>query len=196
MKKESSKIVYEVPASAERHPHTVPWIIAAVFALCVLGYGVWQYGPLDEGVYSVPVVSPEGNLGAYDAALVVAQKEAKAWQSSALVASFEPRETTNERGDALTWRFIFTSSAKEDVGYIVEVKDGEVTFKEEATVNALGVPMPSNAKTIDEAIAEVRAMSGRADAHIEGVEALSNEDGVWYWGVRTGKGTISVKMEK
>ena len=196
MKKESSKIVYEAVVSKEKHPHTVPWIIASVFAVAVLGYGVWQYGPLTEELYDVPVVSPEGNLSAYDTALAVAQKEAKEWQSNALVASFEPRETTNERGDALAWRFIFTSASKEGTGYIVEVKDGVVLSKAEAIVNARGVRMPGDAKTIDEAIAEVRAMPGRADAHIEGVEALAGEDGVWYWGVQTDKGTISIRMER
>lgn len=195
MKKEASKIRHESVAVKERHPHIVPWVITTFFALSVLGYAVWQYGPVKEDLYEEPQLSSEVSLSAYDAALLVATKVALLWQSNAVVASFEPLEESNARGDARGWRFVFTSTSKRGTGYVVDVKNGVVVSHQEGAVSNVGTTLPQNAKTIDEAIAEVRAMSGREKAIIEGVEALVTE-GVWYWGVRTDKGTISIRMEK
>ncbi|OGG61374.1 hypothetical protein A3C87_00095 [Candidatus Kaiserbacteria bacterium RIFCSPHIGHO2_02_FULL_49_34] len=195
MKKEASKITYESVDPKKGGSFTVPWVIAAIFALGVLGYAVWQYGPVSEDLYEEPQVLLEASLSAYDAALLVATKAAQSWQSNAVVASFEPLEESNARGDARGWRFVFTSTSKRGTGYVVDVKNGVVVSHQEGAVGSVGTILPQNAKTIDEAIAEVHAMPGRENAIIEGVEALVTE-GVWYWGVRTDKGTISIKMEK
>lgn len=174
------------------------WIIVALFATAMLGYMSWQYiTTTGVGIVDVPHAIFDGTYTPYETARRLAIDAARTWRGDAELSRLFPRAEANDRGDAKVWRAVFTSSSRSGAGYVVDVVGGVVIAAKETVYNSFGAAMPEDSISSDEAIARVRSLPGRGGAVIEGVEAVyNNDDAMWYWGVMTDKGTVSVRMAR
>ncbi len=136
--------------------------------------------------------SPNAEYGArestsYKSAYETAIFRARKWSDDAVPSYFELKNSDASR-------FIFVSEKKNGIGFAVEVFGDDVTEAEEISYNGLGAIIPETIITSDEAIERVKNTAGYEDALIEDVEAVYGREGkVWYWGVKTDKGTVSVE---
>lgn len=131
-------------------------------------------------------LNQERPLEAHISAYAIALARAREWKNDAAPSYFELQ-------DANAARFIFVSG-EEGVGFAVEVVSDAVTSAQEISYTGFGAEIPEETITPEEAIKRVQNMAGYESALIEGVEAVYGREGqVWYWGVKTDKGTVSVE---
>lgn len=171
-------------------------LVAIVFLGAIVLVGIRYATPLfkkvddtKEEVAVPPITSRD--------ARTLADEAAHMWEKDAVISRIQPVQGGTERGEASLWRAVYISATRKGKGYVVEVRKGEVTKREEVAYTQGGAEFPQNSKNESEAIEEMRKLSGFGDVSIHGVEALYNsEDHAWYWGVVTAKGTVSIRMEK
>lgn len=171
-------------------------VIIAIFAVAYFAFGINIFGERSGNIQSVSDNTPRILMARYDDAFIKAREYALQWHQDAEISQFSPVGKGNENGEAESWRFVFVSPTRTGKGYAVNINGSSIT-SEEFAYEAIGAPMPENAKTPEEAVREIRLSQERSEATIYGVEAVYNAyDRVWYWGIMTDKGVISVKMEK
>lgn len=131
---------------------------------------------------------------AYDMGL----ERARTWQDDAVLARIISSEGTAEEVATGTWKAIFVSGKTKGKGYEVEVQGGNVVKEQEIDYAAPGgAELPSDIISTDQAVQIVKGMKGFEDAKVFGVEAVyGSDEKVWYWGVKTDKGTVSVEARK
>ncbi len=126
----------------------------------------------------------------------VALAAAKTWSPDALLAYVNSGAVEQLGGRAAQWEFIFVASSKKGKGYRVTITDHTITHQEEISYQGKGAPLPPSMLPEDIAIKRVRAMPGFEHVDILGVEAVHGPSGaVWYWGVKTSKGVVSVEAK-
>lgn len=182
-------------------PHTPMVWVWALLALCAFGVLVWAVWSFTQGPVVVDTNAPAVNDTVGTIPMEVAREKAytraRAWHGDAELSQVTTLESGNAQADARAWRFIFVSPSRAGTGFVIDVRADSVSAGEEVAYAGTGAPMLANGKTKDEAIAEVRALPGYANVRVSGVEATYGEnDRVWYWGVITDRGTISIRMAK
>lgn len=152
----------------------------------------------DKTVYdSYELTADQGNNAistrdAYDIAL----EKAKEWQTDAAL-SFIDAVLLDSNGNPKTWKLTFVSKNISGKGFVVEVENGVITNSKEIEYSGTGSELPTNIISQQEAIEKVKKMSGYEDTEILGVEAVYGKGTeIWYWGVKTSKGTVSVEAKK
>ena len=186
------------PTSTPITPAAKLWSIVALAAFAALVWGIWSFvhGPTTV----VPTHELPDSEGTVSLELVQddAYARARSWHSDAELSQVTTLESgANASGDARAWRFVFVSKSQSGVGFVIDVRPDGMSNGEEVAYSASGAPMPTNAKSKDDAIAEVRTLPGYNAVQVTGVEAIYNKDDhMLYWGVITSKGTISIRMEK
>lgn len=174
------------------------WAVLALGAFGLLGWAAWSF---TQGLTAVDVDTPAVTEAAGTVSVEAAQEKAytraRVWHGDAELSQVTTLESGNAQADARAWRFIFVSSSRAGVGFVIDVRAESMSDGEEVAYTATGAPMPAHGKTKDEAIAEVRTLPGYANVRVSGVEAFYAEsDHMWYWGVITDKGTVSIRMAK
>lgn len=139
------------------------------------------------------IIEPDAHLmtvrNAYDITLLEAQK----WQPDAKLAYINA-DSVSARGRSNVWKVIFISKNKKEKGFLVEIEDYKIISVSEISYSGVGVDFPANLLSTEDAIKMVHAMKGYENVEIYGVEAI-NMGNLWYWGVKTSKGVISVKAK-
>lgn len=134
------------------------------------------------------------NRQAYD----LAKDRALAWQADASLANIVsvPGET-GRTGHADDWRLLFVSKNKTGTALSIEITDQRLGKIEELPYFGEGAAMPADTITSEEAIARVRQIAGYETEPIVSVEMIYNPDArEWRWGVKTGRGTVTVKATR
>jgi hypothetical protein len=129
-------------------------------------------------------------------AIEIGLAEAKKWQADAELSYLKSDQVGQERGRSDNWQLIFVSKNIKDKGYFVNVVNFKVVEIKEVDYVGAAAEFPINAISQEEAISRVRKIIGYENVEILGVEAIYGSTGdVWYWGVKTNKGTVSVKAK-
>ena len=177
-------------------------MLPLVIALFALSLGALIYVLISRGYFSLmtfksisktPAETTESSVAPpvfdYQAAYSIALAEAVIWDEKSALA----KSTETDFG----WSYIFVTETKKDRGYRVEIANGKVVSSEEGAYSGLGGALPSDLVTKEEAIAKVQAIPGYENAQISGIEMIYGPDGKqWYWGVKTERGTVSIKATK
>lgn len=125
----------------------------------------------------------------------VAQEKAHAWHGDAMLASLTSG-STGELGRSDAWTLVFVSSHAKGKGYMIEIDDRKIASASEIQFQGAGAEFPSNIISPEQAIERVRAIKGYESVDILAVEAIYGSKGkIWYWGVKTPRGVISVKAD-
>lgn len=149
--------------------------------------------PANQPVYEEVEKNLMDGTKAHELALV----EAKKWQADAVLAYMNADQVGQVKGRSSSWTLIFTSSKVKGKGYQVMVKDFSVIETKEIPYVGSAAELPPDIISQEEAVAQVRAMSGFKDIKILGVDAVYGPGTkTWYWGVKTSKGTVSVKASR
>jgi hypothetical protein len=165
----------------------------ALFIFIVIASGLTLSSVRSYQRAAIPA-SPE-RVSAADVS-AIAFASAQIWSSDALLAYMNSGAVEQIGGRAETWEFIFVASSKKGKGYRVTILGHAITHKEEINYQGQGAPLPPSMLPEEEAIKRVRAMPGFEDVDILGVEAVHGPSGtVWYWGVKTSKGVVSVEAK-
>lgn len=130
---------------------------------------------------------------AYDIALL----KARAWQPDANLAFMNSGGSVGGTGRSENWKLIFVSKNRKEKGYAVEVSDYKIVSAAEIPYTGIAADFPVDIITPEEAIQHVRQIKGYENAEILGVEAVYGQGGkIWYWGVKTSKGTVTTKATR
>ncbi|MEK7657881.1 MAG: hypothetical protein AAB366_01660 [Patescibacteria group bacterium] len=169
----------------------IKWLSGVVIAAAVLSVLIFT-GVLNPAkIKKLFMIEPDSHLmtnrNAYDIALLEAQK----WQPDAKLA-FMDSGSISERGRSNTWKAIFISSKVKAKGFSIEIEDYKIILLAEIIYNGVGADFPTNIISSEDAIKMVRATKGYEDAEIYGAEVIYMGN-LWYWGVKTSKGVVSVK---
>lgn len=166
--------------------------IGAIAVLSILvGFGVLDLPAFLKRKIEVADTKPASRT-AFDIALA----HAKAWQPDALLA-FMNSDAAEQGGVMHAWKIGFVSQSRPDVAYIVHVREGRIEGTTEVAYRGAGAEFPNDITSEEDAIREMRALAGYEDAPVLGVEAVYGPSGkVWYWGIRTPKGVVSVETRK
>lgn len=128
---------------------------------------------------------------AYDIALL----RAKEWQSDVLMDRISSGDI-GDTGKSKVWKVVFVSKALPDKGFLVEVVDRSVVSAYEIPYSGVGADFPVETISQDEAIRRMRSVPGYENEPVISVEAVYGPAGeVWYWGVRTAKGVVSIQAK-
>jgi uncharacterized protein YxeA len=172
-------------------------ILVIFIILIVVGVGflVWKFKVVPGGglfgKQELTVQKENKSVFKSEGPYELARKEAVKWQVDAEVAFMEGGKELSDE-----WRFIFASKQVKGKGFEVRVSGQDVLTKE-IDYSGSGEVLPEDIISQDEAVRRVKEMPAYKDAEIIGVEAVYGKgDKVWYWGVRTNKGTVSVEAGK
>lgn len=123
----------------------------------------------------------------------IALPEARKWHADAVLASLVARQV-GEKGRSDNWELVFVSPSTKGKGYLLRVEGQGVLSREEISYQGIGADFPVDLISPEEAIKQARQIKGYENVKIQGVEAIYGQGGkIWYWGVRTSKGVVSMK---
>jgi hypothetical protein len=177
-------------------------IIAGIIAITIVVFGVvvwWQVDLNDKTIVpaAVPAEKPDQKITAADA-YVLALAKAKEWDPVAKLSKINSAaENTSSQGKADSWELLYTSENKTGLAYRVNIADKSIVDSAEVPFYGAGGELPQNLLTSEEAISRVRQISGYENEPIISVEMIYDAPAkLWFWGVKTGKGTITVNAQK
>lgn len=165
-------------------------LIAVLFISGILNFSKVKRFLGGEEVVVEPDVNLMTNRNAYDIALLEVQK----WQIDAKLA-YMNTDSVSTRGRSNIWKLIFISKNTKEKGFLVEIEDYKIISASEIFYSGAGADFPTNILSSEDAIKMVRMMKGYENVEIYGVEVI-NMGNLWYWGVKTSKGVVSVKSGK
>lgn len=188
----------EAKVSDEQRPPFL-WGVGAVIGIGIFAalyfsgaLGKFSPGPGTEKQETPSPPTAPTARNAFDIAFLEAQK----WQPDARLA-FLNSGPVQDGGRSSAWKLAFGSEKALGKIFIVEVADFKVISTNEMSYKSTGADFPVDIISADEAIKKVRAIRGYENETILGVEAVYDVKGkVWYWGVRTPKGVVSVEAKK
>lgn len=131
---------------------------------------------------------------AYDIALLRAQE----WQRDAKLfhINSEPG-ATGVTGRSDDWDLIYVSEQVKGKGFHIVISDRAITTAEEIPITAEGGELPENIISSQEAISRMRQIKGYENEQVRSVELVYGPDGeVWYWGIKTARGTVTINAKK
>lgn len=169
-------------------------IVILIVLAIVVAVGVFKLPKsgknVNQELVNAPVVShyAEPARSTYEIGL----QKAREWQHDAVLA----RIVSPEGDTSGEWKAIFISPQVQNKGYVVAVQANALSSAEEIDFVGTGAELPENIITADQAVQQVKGMKGFEDAEVFGVEAVYGADEkLWYWGVKTDKGTVSVEAK-
>lgn len=138
------------------------------------------------------VITPEQK--AYQVALA----RAREWNADAALAFIDSSAKDKIETSSPVWEFTFAPKNNDtQKGFVVVIEGEKIIRVEEIQHSGSGADLPDNIISQEEAIARVKQMAGYENEPVLGVEAVYGAGNkVWYWGVKTGKGTASVEAKK
>jgi hypothetical protein len=136
----------------------------------------------------------ENNLMEGKSAIELGLNEAQKWHADALLSYIISSDAGQLKGRSNNWQLIFVSPSSKGKGYQVKITDAKISDLKEISYVGQAAELPANTISQAEAVAMVRAMRGYEDVKILGIDMVYGA-GVktWYWGVKTSKGTVSIK---
>jgi len=176
-------------------------IYFSLIAMTVLLFGLVVYWQLSSGKKTapapVPVSEPDRKMTASDA-YGLALVKAREWDPAAVLSKINSApDKTSAQGRADSWELLYTSENKKGLAYIVTIADKNVADGAEIPFFGAGGELPQNLLSSEEAIAKVRQIGGYENEPILSVEMIYDEGAkLWFWGVKTARGTVSVKATK
>ncbi len=175
--------------------------LAAVIAAALAYIGFAMTGMFSFRLLFPPANQPAAEIAApirgldLDDAYNLALVEARAWHGDAVLSSLSA--PTDAAGRSDRWELVFISPSTKGRGYQVVVVENRIVSKEEISYQGAGADFPADLITPEEAVRQVRTIKGYEDAAIQGVEAVYGAGGkIWYWGVRTARGVVSIKARR
>jgi hypothetical protein len=171
-------------------------IILAILALVFFVVsGLWKTSKITN-VFNKNVQTIESGFvdsrNAYDLAV----NRAKDWKPDAVLSNLESG-SVDFGGRSNNWTFIFASGSTKGLGFEIKVENEKIVGAKEIPYVSQGTALPSNLISADEAIQIAKSMPGNDKIEVTGVEAIYSPEGnIWYWGVKTVKGVITVKAVK
>lgn len=178
-------------------------VILSIFVLIVVGTGVlFSLGLLKlpfKNIFTTPPkeIEPDAHLMTVQDAHSVAFSRAREWKSDAVLADTKSTEgKTGPNGRSDNWEFLFVSNTAKGKGFKVSITDGVVGSAEELPYVGVGGELSEHIISAKEAIAKVHEINGYESEEVIAVELLYDPKGFWYWGVKTSKGTVSVRAAK
>jgi hypothetical protein len=176
-------------------------VIAGIIIMTVVVFGLVVYWQLGSGKkntpVAVPAVKPEQKITAVDA-YVLALAKAKEWDSDAQLSKVNSvAGNTSVQGRADSWELLYTAENKKGLAYRVNITDKSITDSGEVPFYGAGGELPQSLLTSEEAIGRVRQIAGYENELIISVEMIYDAPAkLWFWGVKTGKGVVSIKANK
>jgi len=166
----------------------------------VFGFVVWWQVDFNKKTIvpvTVPVEMPDQTITAVDA-YDLALARARAWDTEAKLSRINSApDKTSAQGRADSWELLYTSENKKGLAYRVNIADKNVIDGAEIPFFGAGGELPQNLLTAEEAIAKVRQIGGYENEPIMSVEMIYDEGAkLWFWGVKTARGTVSVKASR
>lgn len=148
--------------------------------------------------FGTEVLDQELKLLSGQDAYTKALARAKNWQPDATLAhSNSLQGSTGKTGRSDDWDLIFVSASLRGRGFHIIIKNQDIITAEEIAFVGKGSPLPVNIISSQDAIAYVRTLKGFATTTIISVELTNSTDGnEWFWGVKTARGTVSIKALK
>ena len=146
------------------------------------------------GVEEPPDIKLMSSRNAYDIALLRAQQ----WQPDAKMTDSKSLPgTTGPSGRSDNWDLIFVSDKVKKRGFHIIIQNRQIATAEEINFVGKGNDLPENIVSSQEAVARMHQIKGYENEQVISVEMLYGPDGkVWYWGVKTAKGVITIKATK
>lgn len=145
-----------------------------------------------DDITLTPIDTRPTPFAAHDVALAAA----RAWRADAYLATLHSTGEVGATGRGNFWRFVFISPdpAMRGRGYEVAVEGQAVRATNEIAYVGSGAVFPSNILSQEDAITRVHSFKGYESASVLGIEAVYGaKEQVWYWGVRTPQGVVSVE---
>jgi hypothetical protein len=183
--------------------HIAYVIIALVFLLVLLGiFGALKFykkpfSKINELPKLIVQESQELNLMEGKSAIELGLAEAKKWQADAELSYVLSTDAGQLRGRSNNWNLIFVSENMKGTGYQVKIADGKISETKEIVYVGSASEFPKDAISQSEAVAQVRAMKGYENVKILSVGMIYGEAvKTWYWGVKTERGTVTIKANK
>lgn len=125
---------------------------------------------------------------AYDISLL----RAKEWQPDVLMDHINSG-AIGDTNQSKTWKVTFVSKNAIGKGLVVEVINRKVASATEIPYVGMGADYPIETISQAEAIRRFRQMPGYANEPILSVDAVNISGKLWYWGIKTAKGPISIQ---
>ncbi|OGM93734.1 hypothetical protein A2524_01365 [Candidatus Wolfebacteria bacterium RIFOXYD12_FULL_48_21] len=171
--------------AAQRRVRIGGAVVLVVIALSIFGIIPWNR------LYLTGDPNMIDGRNAYDIALL----RAREWQPDVLM----DRINSGDIGDtdkSKAWKVVFVSKDVIGKGFVVEVVDREVTSAMEIPYVGTGADYPVETISQEEAIRRFRQTPWNEQVPILSVEAVYGPAGqVWYWGIKTAKGIVSVQAK-
>ena len=163
--------------------------VAGVFVIALLLFN-WPW--FRRVVNIEPDAGVMNGINAYQSAI----DKAKAWHDDALLSYMRSSFTVGDRGRSDDWILIFVSAQAPKRGYKIHVVDYKVIDAQEIAYSGQGGEFPQTILTPEVAVARAHAIAGFGDVTVNGVEAVYGPaKHVWYWGLNTPKGTVTVEAK-
>lgn len=179
------------------HKHILAVAIPVLLFLIFAGTGLINFYEIRKSFSPKPPevqMDPDNFIEGNDAN-DIALKKAQEWQMDAELSYVSSDNLSeNNRGD--NWTLIYISPSNPGIGYEITVVNRVVVASEEIEYFGRGAELPAEGISQRQAVTMVKNMEAYKDAEIYGVEAIYGPAGkVWYWGVKTSKGTVSVRAK-
>lgn len=176
-------------------------VIVGIIATTVLLFGFviwWQVDFNKKPTAPTENIAVEPHLMTVQTAENLAREKALTWDAEAKLARITSVPSdTNSRGEADSWKLLFTSANRPNVSYEINIVDKQITSAAETSLVLEGGELPADTISSEEAIAKVRKIKGYENEKIESVEMIYGPDGQeWYWGIKTSLGAIRIKATK
>lgn len=173
-------------------------LISAVFLLLAAGMAFWLLRgakpPVAPPTPPTPVVEEKPPLPVADS-YALALARAKIWHTDAGLA-YVDSGPIDERGVPVSLSYHFVSASAPGVALRVTVtRAGDIDESEVVSFTGTAQAFPDREIiTPEQAVVQVKEMPEYQDAQIQSVEAVYGPGNqVWYWGVVTDKGTVSIE---
>ncbi len=170
-------------------------ILSAVFLTVFILEGVFLISRLARPSVKDQSETPPVTAPAYPFISVyeLVLGEARRWRKDAVLSYSSNSPGADSKTPSM---FIFVSPSFPNTGFVVESDADKVISSREISYSGEGGEFRDNLITQEEAIKRVHSIAGFEDAEIVSVEGVYGPEGkIWYWGVKTNKGTVSVKTE-
>jgi len=172
-------------------------IVLAVTVLAVVILAIVGVGPFLKIRTLLTGEPSDINLLSNQDAYHVALEKALAWQPDAKLSSMKSALGETGVSGRSDWDLLFVSKSIKKKGFQVAIRNRAVKVAEEINFTGQGTELPTNIISSKEAVAKAHDIPGYGKEPVLGVEMVYGPDGsVWYWGVKTARGTITINAKK
>jgi hypothetical protein len=172
-------------------------IFAAALTFAAMIYFKKPISKINELPKLIMQESQEMSLLEGKTAIEMGLTEARKWQADAELSYVLSADAGQLKGRSNDWSLIFVSKNMKGTGFQVKISDGKIFETKEIVYAGSASEFPKDAISQAEAVAQVRAMKGYENVKILSVGMIYGEAvKTWYWGVKTERGTVTIKANK